>query len=234
MDKERSKDGPSKGGRRWWCGLVTQRGPLSTTENLHLCEERVVTLHQANGIKGAASCHCTGLLGALYSTSVTSQGTQRPGPSHRDSLEVGLDSKEAASGEITGTSFLSQQVLVLPDPWERPGLPQESESTPRCWCQPSPGRASSPPQPGLIAIRKGNELREPWASWRPCSGWGRRPSLGLLPGFWRKETLWVSGPGSVPPVAWIIQSVTPCPRSWLMEPIQSPMPAPSCPLPPQA
>lgn len=40
VDREGSKDGPSKGGRRWWCGLVTWRGPLSATKNLYLCEEK--------------------------------------------------------------------------------------------------------------------------------------------------------------------------------------------------
>lgn len=100
VGREGSKDGQSKGGRRW-CTWPPWRGPVSATQHLFLCEEQSHIPPCKGDSEGAASCCYRGQLGTLHSTSEISQDQGTLGLPLGISLEVGLDSKEGTLGKIT-------------------------------------------------------------------------------------------------------------------------------------
>lgn len=107
-------------------------------------EQRIVTFHQANGIQRelpAAPREDNWVPSTVLLRPLWGQGN--PGPLSGVSLEVGLDAKIAASGEITGILLPSPTGTVLSDHWDRPGSLYDSDSTPGCLRQPSPGRVST-------------------------------------------------------------------------------------------
>lgn len=82
-------------------------------------------------------------VGVLHRAPAASQGNQaEPGAPPGVSFEVRLDSKETASGEITGTP-LSSPAGHSPalSPWERPSHPLlESDSSPGVCISPAKGK----------------------------------------------------------------------------------------------
>lgn len=75
---------------------------------VHLCEEQSHIPPSKCDSEGLPSCPCGGQVGTFHRASAASQGKQaEPGPPPGVSFEVCLDSKEVASGEITGTLLSS-------------------------------------------------------------------------------------------------------------------------------
>lgn len=129
MGREGSKDGQSKGGRRW-CTQPPWRGPVSATQHLFLCEEQRVTYHHANviqrGLPAAAVednwVPSIALLGSHRTRGLWASPWLSP-------WRLALTLKKMLWVKSQKAPLLSPQAIVLCDSWERPGPLYENDST---------------------------------------------------------------------------------------------------------